>query len=126
MDPSEDPHPMVEVDGIPIDEELVAIIRFLWANGLETVNSCQGDLQLEAISDQRRFYDATVGFAELEDAKWFAELIEESRDLPYAQGDLDYVQISFTASPGAGGPYYHVSFPASLIARLRRTVAARA
>lgn len=125
MDPSEDPHPMVELGGIPVDEELLEIVGFLWSRGLETVNSCQGDRKLESISSQRRFYCATVGFARIEDARWFAVLIEESRTTPYVRGNLDYVQITFTVPTGQEPTYYHVEFPASLIPGLRRLIAAR-
>lgn len=121
MDPSEDPHSTVQLEGIAIDSELEAIISYLWAQGRTTADSCQGDSTLERLSSTRRLYQAIVSFTSPTDADWFAELIEESRTTPYQPGDLDCITISHNSDYGMG-TYYHVSFPPELIANLNRLI----
>ena len=46
LDPCEDPHPYVIVDGIALDTHIAPVVQRLWSAGIETVSSCQGDVDL--------------------------------------------------------------------------------
>lgn len=46
------PHPQVETEyGFTVDKAAEPILRFLWANGIQTICSCQGAVVCECKSD---------------------------------------------------------------------------
>ena len=40
------PHPSVEIDGVSLDQGIAGLVELLWSKGVETFNSCQGDLDV--------------------------------------------------------------------------------
>lgn len=46
LDPSEDPHDQVIVNGVGLDTGIVELVEELWWSGYETLSSCQGDSAL--------------------------------------------------------------------------------
>ena len=50
LDPGEDPHGSVDLDGIPVDVGIAKLVEGLWDQGYETWGSCQGDPVLYRMS----------------------------------------------------------------------------
>ena len=118
LDPSENPHPgeelpeIPELEDYPIDLELIPVIRGLWARGMPTVDSCQGDRRLEALSGQQGLYSTSIGFEHMEDAHRLRAILEEIIDLP------DRPELRSQLSLELIQGYSHLSFPPALIAPL--------
>lgn len=45
-DPSSEPHPCVEVNGLKLDVGIAALVQACWRAGMPTGGSCQGDADL--------------------------------------------------------------------------------
>jgi hypothetical protein len=61
-------HPSVLLDGVPIDVEIAPLIRALWDRGIETSNSCQDNtddhfvwVEFASAADASAFLDIVVG-----------------------------------------------------------------
>lgn len=52
-DRCEDPHAVVEVDGIKLDLAIAPLVVDLWRRGISTHNSCQGDRRLYRLFESR-------------------------------------------------------------------------
>lgn len=52
-DPCEDPHAVVQVDGIDLDAEIAPLVMHLWRKNIRTLNSCQGDARLYRLHESR-------------------------------------------------------------------------
>lgn len=113
-DPCESPHETVVIDEIPLDSKIAPLIEFLWSNGIQTLNSCQGDPKL----DERAFklapnfynncYSAYITVGSLEDARTLSELlieICEQYELPANRCRIITHQHDL----------FHVDFPASVL-----------
>lgn len=118
LEPDPDPpHRQVEVNGIEVDEGIKGLLVALWASGIETQFSCQGEPGKFAPNEEySRMYAAQIVFAHLDGA---VEFMTRTADI---LGQRNFTEGGLTLATMAPvddeGPRAEVRFSPALLPEL--------
>ena len=118
LDPGEDPHGSVDLDGIPVDVGIAKLVEGLWDQGYETWGSCQGDPVLYRMS---RCDFETMAYLTLATEHEALQLLHWIQAHPQVSEHRQTILSSNASAESPSGRFYFVSMDPTLVRDLPTT-----